>query len=131
MNTNAKGVEQLVRDVCTPRSVLQLSFDYIVGYADEGPSCPLCSSKVDLPFGDFDEAEPWLGTCRHNGHTGLYALDEENNEGEWLEDSAEGRFSRIASGPTISTWVCNHCGECEADPFRTGCVTCGAEPDVR
>lgn len=53
----------------------QLSFGYIVGYADEGPSCPLCSSKVDLPFGEFDELEPWLGACRHNGHTGLYALD--------------------------------------------------------
>lgn len=71
MITNIKTVQ--TKDVTSDDQ--QLSFGYIVGYADEGPSCPLCSSKVDLPFGEFDELEPWLGACRHNGHTGLYSLD--------------------------------------------------------
>lgn len=48
---------------------------------------------------------------------------------EWLEDSKKGRFSRVATEPEESTWVCNECGAEGADPWEFGCAECGAEAD--
>lgn len=61
-------------------ATVNLHFDYTVGYGHEGPSCPLCSSRVDLPFEVQDETQPWLGKCRHHGHAGSYALDEDDED---------------------------------------------------
>lgn len=57
-----------------------LAFDYTVGYGEEGPSCPLCSSWVDQPL-NIQEADtqPWLGKCRRRGHLGYYALDDDDD----------------------------------------------------
>lgn len=51
-------------------------------------------------------------------------------ENEWLEDSRKGRFSRHAVGAEDSTWVCNECGEHDADPYEFGCPHCDAEADM-
>lgn len=61
-------------------ATVNLHFDYTVGYGHEGPSCPLCSSWVDQPLDIKDETQPWLGKCRHRGHLGHYALDEDDEE---------------------------------------------------
>ncbi|WP_133120661.1 primase-helicase zinc-binding domain-containing protein [Methylomonas sp. Kb3] len=53
-----------------------------------------------------------------------------NDSGEWLEDSTTGRFSRITTTPEESTWVCNVCGEGDADPYEDGCTCCGADADT-
>lgn len=47
----------------------------------------------------------------------------------WLEDSSSGRFSRYAAGKDDSTWVCNECGESDADPNQFGCKSCGADAE--
>lgn len=88
------------------------------------PMCPICGAQVPQ---DTDTPEiPWQGTCT-GGHTFTFQLEDE--EGEWLEDSESGRFSRVATEPEESTWVCNECGESGADPYDTGCGECGAEAD--
>lgn len=87
------------------------------------PLCPTCGAPVPQ---DTDTPEtPWQGTCRA-GHTFTFQLE---SDGEWLEDSKSGRFSRVATEPEESTWICNECGEAGADPYEAGCVECGAEPD--
>lgn len=48
---------------------------------------------------------------------------------DWLEDSRSGRFSRYATEPEESTWLCNDCGAVDADPYMGGCNKCGAEAD--
>lgn len=50
-------------------------------------------------------------------------------QGEWLEDSKTGRFSRYATEPEESTWICNECGASDADPYESGCSECDAESD--
>ncbi len=87
------------------------------------PLCPTCGASV--PQATDTPATPWQGTCRV-GHTFTFQLE---NEGEWLEDSKSGRFSRFTTEPEESTWICNECGKAEADPYGAGCVECGAEPD--
>lgn len=52
-----------------------------------------------------------------------------DHQGEWLEDSKSGRFSRLATEPEESTWICNECGADGADPYDSGCAECGAEAD--
>lgn len=41
-------------------------------------------------------------------------------ENEWLEDSRSGRFSRVTTTAEESTWICNECGEADADPYENG-----------
>ncbi|CAM5373499.1 hypothetical protein [Eoetvoesiella caeni] len=53
-----------------------------------------------------------------------------NNNGEWLEDSRSGRFTRVTTTPEESTWLCNECGEPDADPHENGCLVCGAEAEI-
>lgn len=49
--------------------------------------------------------------------------------GEWLEDSKGGGFSRYATTPEESTWVCNNCEATGGDPYEDGCENCEAEAD--
>lgn len=48
---------------------------------------------------------------------------------DWLEDSSSRRFSRYAVADELSTWVCNDCGQADADPHLSGCEACGAEAE--
>ncbi len=70
-----------------------------------------------------------LSMTRTNGRDGHDSTFSETH-GEWLEDSRTGRFSRIATDPEESTWVCNECGTNGADPWEDGCIECGAEADA-
>lgn len=49
--------------------------------------------------------------------------------GEWLEDSKHGNFSRFATEPEESTWVCNECEAQGVDPYENGCHSCGQDAD--
>ena len=88
------------------------------------PICPDCGACV--PQTTHTPETPWVGTCER-GHTHAFQLDKE--EGEWLEDSKKGRFSRHATQPEESTWICNTCGAHDADPYELGCLECGTEAD--
>jgi rubrerythrin len=50
-------------------------------------------------------------------------------EKEWLEDSRTGKFSRYATEPEESIWVCNRCEHEGCDPYDEGCPGCGEEAD--
>lgn len=56
----------------------QLSFDYISTYTADicYIMCPLCSSRVHVPFEVEDEQQPWIGVCTQ-GHKGKFAFDED------------------------------------------------------
>ncbi|PPD24608.1 hypothetical protein JWZ98_22825 (plasmid) [Methylomonas sp. EFPC1] len=56
--------------------------------------------------------------------------DNEASEREWLEDSRDGRFSRVAVGREDSVWVCNACGQDDADPWEYGCEHCDEKADA-
>ena len=87
------------------------------------PFCPDCGGPVpqDTETPDI----PWQGACSR-GHEFTYQLE---HECEWLEDSRTGRFSRVATEPEESTWICNECGAADADPHDAGCEQCGADAD--
>lgn len=55
----------------------QLSFDYISTHTSDACyiMCPLCSSRVHIPFEVEDEKQPWTGVCTQ-GHKGRFAFDE-------------------------------------------------------
>lgn len=60
------------------------------------------------------------------------AEKQENIMSDWLEDSCSGRFSRYATGKPEgerSTWVCQECGDDNADPYDDGYLSCGAIAD--
>ncbi|RZT91023.1 hypothetical protein EV681_4611 [Advenella incenata] len=88
------------------------------------PNCPTCGVPVEQYT--MTPEEPWKGTCSR-GHSAIFQLD---IEGEWLEDSINGRFSRVTTTAEESTWICNECGEAGADPYDTGCTACGATAET-
>lgn len=88
------------------------------------PLCPICGGSVHCDTNT--PTVPWRGTCV-SGHSATFQLD--LDDCEWLEDSKTGRFSRFATEPEQSTWVCNECGSIGADPHEYGCNECGAEAD--
>lgn len=74
-----------------------------------------------------------INTTNHNHNNSKSKAHQEargNNQGEWLEDSRSGRFSRVATTPEESTWICNDCGTPDADPHGKGCLFCGAEAEI-